>query len=94
MKKFCEDNNITLDLFKCYDHKLGIINRWHRTIKEQLAAYFDSVDTVKLIDIINKIVNNYNNTKHRGIYGFKPIDVNDYYENLRSEEHTLNSSHT
>lgn len=84
-KKFCEDNNITLDLFKSDDHKLGIINRWHRTIKEQLAAYFDSHDTVKWIDIINKIVNNYNNTKHRGIYGFKPIDVNDYYENLIRE---------
>lgn len=81
-KKFCEDNNITLDLFKSDDHKLGIINRWHRTIKEQLTAYFDSHDTVKWIDIIDKIVNNYNNTKHRGIYGFKPIDVNDYYENL------------
>lgn len=81
-KKFCEDNDIILDLFKSDDHKLGIINRWHRTIKEQLTAYFDSHDTVKWIDIIHKIVKNYNNSKHRGIYGLKPIEVNDYYENL------------
>ena len=91
-KKFCEDNNITLDLFKSDDHKLGIINRWHRTIKEQLTAYFDSHDTVKWIDIINKIVNNYNNTKHKGIYGMKPIDVNDYYENLIRQEKKLEGS--
>ena len=81
-KKYCEDNDIILDLFKSDDHKLGIINRWHRTIKEQLTAYFDSHDTVKWIDIIHKIVKNYNNSKHRGIYGLKPIEVNDYYENL------------
>ena len=68
---------------------MGIINRWHRTIKEQLTAYFDSHDTVKWIDIISKIVNNYNNTKHRGIYGFKPIEVNDFYENLIRQQKKL-----
>ena len=35
-KKFCEENNIILDLFNSDSHKLGIINRWHRTIKEKL----------------------------------------------------------
>ena len=86
LKQYCKDNNITLDLFKSDDHKLGIINRWHRTIKEKLTAYFDAFDTVKWIDIIDKIVDNYNNTKHTGIYGFKPIEVNDYYENLIRQE--------
>jgi hypothetical protein len=59
---------------------MGIINRWHRTIKEKLTAYFDAFDTVKWIDIIDKIVNNYNNTVNRGI-GYKPVDVNDFIEN-------------
>jgi hypothetical protein len=40
-KKFCEENNIILDLIKSDSHKLGIINRWHRTIKEKLVKYFD-----------------------------------------------------
>ena len=80
LKQYCKDNNITLDLFKSDSHKMGIINRWHRTIKEKLTAYFDAFDTVKWIDIIDKIVNNYNNTVNRGI-GYKPIDVNDFIEN-------------
>jgi len=80
-KKFCEENNIILDLFKSDSHKLGIINRWHRTIKEKLVKYFDSFDTVRWIDIIDKIVYNYNHTKNRGI-GYKPVEVNDFIENM------------
>lgn len=79
-KKYCSDNDITLDLFKSDSHKLGIINRFHRTIKEKLTAYFDAFDTVKWIDIINKIIDNYNNSVNRGI-GYKPIEVNDFIEN-------------
>ena len=30
---FCEKENIILDMFKSDSHKLGIINRFHRTIK-------------------------------------------------------------
>ena len=80
-KKFCENNQIILDLFKSDSHKLGIINRWHRTIKEKLTSYFDANDTVKWIDIIDKIVYNYNHSVNRGI-GYKPVDVNDFIENM------------
>ena len=83
-KEFCQEHNITLDLFKSDSHKLGIINRWHRTIKEKLSKYFDSYDTTKWIDIIDKIVYNYNHSVNRGI-GFKPVDVNDFKENLIRE---------
>ena len=79
-KKFCLDNNIILDLFKSDSHKLGIINRFHRTIKEKLVKYFDSFDTTRWIDIIDKIVYNYNHTINRGI-GYKPVEVNDFIEN-------------
>jgi hypothetical protein len=88
LKKYCDDNNIILDLFKSDSHKMGIINRWHRTIKEKLSAYFDAFDTVKWIDIIDKIVYNYNHTVNRGI-GYKPVDVNDFIENkIRQEKKT------
>jgi hypothetical protein len=85
LKKYCDDNNIILDLFKSDSHKMGIINRWHRTIKEKLSAYFDAFDTVKWIDIIDKIVYNYNHTVNRGI-GYKPVDVNDFIENKIRQE--------
>lgn len=84
-KKFCSDNNIELDLFKSDSHKLGIINRWHRTIKDKLIKYFDSFDTVRWIDIIDKIVYNYNHSVNRGI-GYKPADVNDFIENIIRQE--------
>jgi hypothetical protein len=84
-KQYCKDNNITLDLFKSDSNKMGIINRWHRTIKEKLTAYFDAFDTVKWIDIIDKIVYNYNHSVNRGI-GYKPVDVNDFIENKIRQE--------
>ena len=87
-KKFCEENNIILDLIKSDSNKLGIINRWHRTIKEKLVKYFDSFDTVRWIDIIDKIVYNYNHTKNRGI-GYKPIEVNDFIENMIRQKKKL-----
>jgi len=80
--------NIILDLFKSDSHKLGINNRWHRTIKEKLVKYFDSFDTVRWIDIIDKIVYNYNHTKNRGI-GYKPIEVNDFIENMIRQKKKL-----
>jgi len=80
LKEYCKDNNIILDLFKSDTHKMGIINRFHRTIKEKLTAYFDAFDTVKWIDIIDKIIYNYNHTVNRGI-GYRPVDVNDFIEN-------------
>ena len=79
-KTFCEDNNITLDMFKSDGHKLGIINRFHRTIKEKLTTYFDSHDTVRWVDIMDKIIYNYNHSVNRGI-GYKPVEVNDWIEN-------------
>ena len=78
--KFCNENEIILDFIKADGHKLGIINRWHRTIKEKLTKYFDSFDTTRWIDIIDKIVYNYNHTFNRGI-GYKPVEVNDFLEN-------------
>jgi acetone carboxylase gamma subunit len=85
LKKYCDNNNIILDLFKSDTHKMGIINRFHRTIKEKLSAYFDAFDTVKWIDIIDKIIDNYNHSVNRGI-GYKPIDVNDFIENKIRQE--------
>ena len=79
-KQFCSDNNIILDLFKSDGHRLGIINRFHRTIKDKLVKYFDSFDTVKWVDIIDKIIYNYNHSVNRGI-GYKPAEVNDFIEN-------------
>ena len=69
-----------MDIFKSDGHKLGIINRFHRTIKEKLTTYFDGHDTVRWVDIMDKIIYNYNHSVNRGI-GYKPVEVNDWIEN-------------
>ncbi len=73
--KFCDDNKIELYFIKEDSHKLGIINRFHRTIKDKLTKYFIANDTVKWVDIIDKIIHNYNHTVNRGI-GIEPYLVN------------------
>ena len=44
-------------------HKLGIINRFHRTLKEKILKYFISSGTTRWIDVIDKIIITYNNTE-------------------------------
>lgn len=49
-------------------HKMGMIERFNRTIKALLGKYFTAYDTKgKWIDALPDIVHNYNNTFHRGI---------------------------
>ena len=39
-KKWFEDNNIKMFYIVGDSHKLGIINRFHRTLKEKILKYF------------------------------------------------------
>ena len=48
------------------------MNRFHRTLKEKLLKYFLAYDTVKWIDVIDKIIKSYNNTPNRGIFNYTP----------------------
>ena len=48
-------------------HKLGIINRFHRTLKSKIEKYMIANDTARWIDILPEIIANLNNTYNRGI---------------------------
>jgi hypothetical protein len=49
-------------------HKMGMIERFNRTIKALLSKYFTAYNTKdKWIDVLPDIMHNYNNTFHRGI---------------------------
>jgi hypothetical protein len=76
---FCNSNNITLYFVKGDSHKLGIINRFHRTLKDKLSKYFIATNSVNWVDVFDKIVNNYNHTINRGI-GIEPAKVNTMIE--------------
>ena len=80
-KRYCRDNDITLYYVKDDSHKLGIINRFHRTLKEKLTQYFIAHNTVNWYDSVDKIVNNINHSVNRGI-GYAPVEVNNFLEQL------------
>ena len=72
-KKQCtqwfQENNIKLFFVVGDSHKLGIINRFHRTLKEKILKYFIASETTRWIDVIDRIIKNYNyNTINRTIY--------------------------
>lgn len=59
------DNNITHSLVEPNEHnQMGILDRFVRTLKGLLEKYFVSQNKYNWIDIIDKIINNYNNRWH------------------------------
>jgi hypothetical protein len=77
--KFCEENNIEIYFVKSDSHKLGIVNRFHRTLKNKLTQHFIATDSLKWVDVIDKIIYNYNHTVNRGI-GTEPYKVDSFLE--------------
>ena len=56
--------------------KASMAERAIRTIKSRLAKIFYKRKSNKWIDVIDKVIKNYNNSPHRA-HGFKPVDVTD-----------------
>jgi hypothetical protein len=74
VKKWFDKNDITTYYVVGDSHKLGIINRFHRTLKDKLLKHFLASQTTNWTSVIYEIVKNYNNTKNRGI-GFTPTEA-------------------
>jgi len=53
--------------------KVGIVERFNRTIRDQLTKYFKLKKTRRWIDVLPKIIKNYNSTEHSTI-GIAPND--------------------
>ena len=92
---FCNEKKITLFLVKGDSHKLGIVNRFHRTIKSKLTKHFLATNSVNWIDAIDEMINNYNHSINRGI-GLAPFKVNNAIESdivasMRKETDRLKS---
>ncbi len=72
--KWFEDNNIKMFYVIGDSHKLGIINRFHRTLKSKILKSFIATGSTRWIDKLPLIIKNYNNTFNRGI-GFTPKEA-------------------
>ena len=56
-------------------HKASVAERMIQTLKNRLEKYFWNNRTKRYVDILNHVVDNYNNTPHRSI-GMAPSKVN------------------
>ncbi|WP_375666065.1 DDE-type integrase/transposase/recombinase, partial [Bartonella sp. CL41QHWL] len=56
------------------DKKSAVVERFNRTLKEKMWRYFTAEETDKWIDVLDDLVNGYNNTFHSSI-GMKPVDA-------------------
>jgi hypothetical protein len=56
------------------DVKAALVERFNRTLKDRMYKYFTANNTKRWIDVLPKLIVNYNNTFHRSIK-MKPINV-------------------
>lgn len=49
------------------EEKSCVVERWNRTMKEKMFKYFSANSTRKYVDILDELVNRYNNTRHSSI---------------------------
>ena len=77
--EYCKNQEIEIYFCKSDSHKLGIVNRFHRTLKDKLLKHFNANDTFKWIGVIDDIIYNYNHTVNTGI-GIAPYKVNNFIE--------------
>ena len=68
LQKWLKDKNIVHFIVQPYDKRsLGILNRFHRTLKARFDKYFTAYNTTKWWEATDDIISNYNNTYHTGI---------------------------
>ena len=49
------------------EEKSSVIERWNRTMKDKMFKYFSANSTRKYIDVLDTLLEQYNNTKHSSI---------------------------
>ena len=73
-QSFVKHKKITF--FTLYNEtKASIIERFNRTLKGKMWKYFTANNTLKYIDVLQKLVRSYNYSRNRSI-GMRPSDVN------------------
>ena len=90
VKELLKDNNIKLYSTE-NEEKSSVVERWIGTMKQHMFKYFTANDTTKYYDVLDELVNNYNNTVHSSIK-MTPVEASKLenestvYNNLYPEE--------
>jgi len=85
-RDFCERNNIIYFTTQNSTIKCAIVERVNRTLKNKIFRYFTKYGTRKYVDVLQDIVDSYNNSIHRSTR-MAPTDINEddeqeVFENL------------
>ena len=68
VQSWCAENNIEQWFNEVGDHHtMGLIERFNRTLRNILERYFTAYHHHKWVNILDDVITNYNNTKHRTI---------------------------
>jgi len=80
-KDFIKKNNINLLLFdkNISPNATSIVERFNGTIRGKIDNYLATYDTKKYIDVLDKLVSNYNNSKSQATK-YKPSEVDEKIE--------------
>jgi hypothetical protein len=81
LKKFLRENNIHYFTSKNKEIKCAIVERFNRTLKGKMFKYFTKVGNHRYINILQDLVDSYNNSIHRSIK-MRPSEVNTYNEHV------------
>lgn len=65
-----------------YGNKLGIVDAFVKNLKNRIRMYMEAKDTTKYIDVLDKIVRNYNETPHSSLNDETPDNAIDDIELL------------
>ena len=93
-QKLFKDNNIHWFTTENIEIKCSVIERFNRTLKTKMWKYFTAKNTKKWIDVLDKLIKNYNNSYHRSIK-MKPVEASleenesKVYNNLFKPKETL-----
>ena len=61
--------------FKC-----ALVERFNRTLREKLSRYFTHKGHKVWYNVLQNIIGTYNKSSHRGIFGLRPIEINERNE--------------
>ena len=66
MNNLLKQNNITIYSTE-NEEKSSVVERWNRTMKNKMWKQFTAKNTTQYLDMLPKLVKEYNNTKHSSI---------------------------
>ena len=89
-EKWLSDNDI--NMYSTYNEGKSVVaERFIRTLKNKLYKYMTATGENVYYDVLDDVVNKYNNTKHSTIK-MKPIDVGDNNKRVYIDEHNEKDS--